>query len=850
MANYHRLKHTKTGDTREIRQGFSALFLYLAPLCAFFTMKVFEFFTGRLGVDDVLRSLQDPLGDIQARIVFLAAFAVFVLLGYFVGMRYNGWKVRYLCARRGYQADGGFSRTFPELVTRYSVAVMPSLQGAPYRFVRLDYIFAGAAFLLAFLVYFLTLTPELDTGDAGELTTALYSLGAAHPPGYPLYTMLGKIFTYLPIGSVAYRINFMSAFFGAFTIFFFFLFVFRLLHRAREEGAFIMRDRFIALAGSLLFAFSLTMWEQAIQGELYSLNAFFAPLLLLAALVWQENVFSSLRAGRPSYADKYILLLAILIGLAFTNHLLLLGYIPPLAFFFLVVTQFMSEPDFRSAVVSQRTANVIVLSLVALMCFLMMVIFGEMVTLLTRALFAVFIVSCLGAAGMLLATWVKSMCDSSRLSRKVQYACGGVVAASFGLAAVLVFANAWSVSLLDDADAARTLVAIFIPLITLGLAAIFLMRKLSCTKGKDRTAQPAAGAGEKKRRRLLFWGIGVWTFLFLLVIFEEGIFSLLRVFLFFLPSSWLSDTAVREGLDFIGVGWGFDAVALLVYVLGVVIGVFAYMRAKMNRLHGTQVTAGAESAKPGFAGASSGNAARALPLGAGAGDQGRERFAEISCILFKCSLFALLPMLLYMTLIIRANAIAKIPDPPLSWGETINASRTINHFLRKQYPKASMYFYNRIPEISDGWMKMHVEQYLPISSSKGSPWTAGEVLIALPVFLCLVALGMWALWRRNRLWFWFLLACFVTFNILLTTMLSPKDTPRDWYFNAVFYAPSHLIVAVWFTFALQQMAISLARKRGRVLVPGAPCASDNSAEALPAPLPKEISSSTSETPVP
>jgi hypothetical protein len=646
----------------------------------------------------------------------------------------------------------------------------------------MDFVFAGIAFLAAFLVYFLTLTPELDTGDAGELTTALYSLGAAHPPGYPLYTMLGKIFTYIPIGSVAYRVNLMSAFFGASTIFFFFLFIFRLLHRVqcsaqqevRSESPFAMRDRFIALAGSLLFAFSLTMWEQSIQGELYSLNAFFAPLLLLSALVWQENVFSSLRSGRPSYADKYILLLMILIGLAFTNHLLLLGYIPPLVFLFLVVTQFMSEPDMRAAAASQRTANVLVLALVAWGSFLLMVLFSEGASLPVRILFALFIVSCLGGAAMLLLSWVKSMCESSQLSRNMQYVCGAVILGLSGLTALLVLANAWSVPLLTDADAARTLIVLFIPLLALGLAAIFLMRLLPDARDPERQ-NPAR---MKKMRRLLLLGAGLWTFLFLLVLFEEGMVSLLRSILFFLPSAWFTDTAIRTSLDFIGVPWGFDAILFLVYAMGVTIMVFGYMRMRK-------------------------------------GQQVKERFTEMLCILFKCSLFVLLPMLLYMTLIIRANAISKIPDPPLSWGETANASRTINHFLRKQYPKASMYFYNRVPEISDGWMKMHVEQYLPVSTSKGSAWTANEVLISLPVFLCLVALGMWSLWRRNRLWFWFLLACFVTFNILLTTMLSPKDSPRDWYFNAVFYVPSHLIVAVWLTFALQQAVMTFARRLER-----------------------------------
>jgi hypothetical protein len=697
--------------------------------------------------------------------VFFIAFAVLAVLAYFLGTRQSAWRRRFL-ARHGYKAAGECAYTFPELVTKYSIGAMPGKQNAHSGFVRLDFIFAGIAFLAAFIVYLLTVAPELCTGDSGELTTAMYNLGAAHPPGTPLYTMIGKVFTYLPIGSIAYRINFMAAFFGALTVAFLFLFMFRLLHRG-QDAAYAMRDRYIALAASLIFAFSLTMWAQAIVAEKYTLNSFFAPLLFLAVLVWQESVFSSLRAGRPSYADKYILLTALLMGLALTNHLLLLGYIPPLFLFFFVVTQVMSEPHAQAAAVSQKTARVLVLALVTLVCLLFMDVFSESATLFTRILFVLFTLGCLGSGAYMLLLWLKSMRAASGLPQNVQYACGACIAAAFILCAVIVLVNAWSVPLLDNSNAARTIIGIFIPLITLGLVAIYLLRRL------PDAASPRED--DKMRKRILLCGLGIWTFLLLLVVFEQGVMALLKIVFFFLPSAWFSDTAIRSGLDFIGVSWGFDALAFLTYILGVTIAVFAYIRARKKV-------------------------------------QEREQFTETSAILFKCALFFLFPMLLYMTLVIRANAIAKIPDPPLSWGETVDSSRVINHFLRKQYPKASMYFYNRIPEIADGWVKMHVEQYLPISTSRGQPWTAGEVLISLPIFLCIVALGMWALWRRNKLWFWLLLACFLTFNILLVTMLSPKDTPRDWYFNGVFFVPSHLIIAVYIAFALQ-WAVNLAAGR-------------------------------------
>ena len=67
----------------------------------------------------------------------------------------------------------------------------------------------------------------------------------------------------------------------------------------------------------------------------------------------------------------------------------------------------------------------------------------------------------------------------------------------------------------------------------------------------------------------------------------------------------------------------------------------------------------------------------------------------------------------------------------------------------------------------------------------------------------------------NPLWFWLLLSMFATFNILLLTMLSPRDTARDWFFNEVFFIPSHAIVAIWIAFGLRGIADWCVRLAGK-----------------------------------
>src|SRR5437762_3277993 len=74
---------------------------------------------------------------------------------------------------------------------------------------------AAALGVVILAVYVRTLAPTVAGGDSGELITAAYTLGVAHPPGYPLYTLLAKLFTLIPIGTIAWRVNLFSAVCGA-----------------------------------------------------------------------------------------------------------------------------------------------------------------------------------------------------------------------------------------------------------------------------------------------------------------------------------------------------------------------------------------------------------------------------------------------------------------------------------------------------------------------------------------------------------------------------------------------------------------------------------------------------------
>ena len=97
-------------------------------------------------------------------------------------------------------------------------------------------IVAGLVFFVTTIIYLSTLAPTVAFWDCGEFITTAYTLGIPHPPGAPFYTLLGRIFSMLPFGEIAFRVNLLSAAAGIATVFFY-LFVYCpfALHMARPR---------------------------------------------------------------------------------------------------------------------------------------------------------------------------------------------------------------------------------------------------------------------------------------------------------------------------------------------------------------------------------------------------------------------------------------------------------------------------------------------------------------------------------------------------------------------------------------------------------------------------------------
>ena len=208
----------------------------------------------------------------------------------------------------------------------------------PYHLSKIDIIFSAIAFLFTFLLYLFTLTPSLSAGDNGELTTAAYFLGVGHAPGYPFYTLMSKLFTYIPFGNIAWRTNLFSGTCGAIAMIFFYLIMVKLLGQNRIERGFSPVVHIPALLASVAFAISDNMWAQATMAEVYSLNILQIASMLLILVYWFEAVWQHADDDVPYYGNKYLMAFGFLYGVALANHHVTLPFaFAPLLFIAIVL---------------------------------------------------------------------------------------------------------------------------------------------------------------------------------------------------------------------------------------------------------------------------------------------------------------------------------------------------------------------------------------------------------------------------------------------------------------------------------------------------------------------------------
>ena len=201
-------------------------------------------------------------------------------------------------------------------------------------FKKLNNIVGWGVFMIATIVYFLTLESTVSWWDCGEYISTAYKLQVGHPPGAPLFQMLGRFFSLFAFGDVtkvALMINSMSALCSSFTILFLFwtitLLAKKLWMKDGEDSPASSKFNVLAagVIGSLAYTFSDTFWFSAVESEVYAMSSLFTAITFWAILKWEEV------ADEPSNY-RWIIFIAYLIGLSIGVHLLNLLCIPAVVY--------------------------------------------------------------------------------------------------------------------------------------------------------------------------------------------------------------------------------------------------------------------------------------------------------------------------------------------------------------------------------------------------------------------------------------------------------------------------------------------------------------------------------------
>lgn len=203
-----------------------------------------------------------------------------------------------------------------------------------FNFTKWNKITGWLIFAIALTTYWLTVEPTVSFWDAGEYIATSSNLEVGHPPGAPLFQLLGAFFSiFAPDAShIALTINLMSVFASAFTILFMFWSLTILLTNIVSKHQEIEKTNAIAIigsaaVGSLAFAFTDSFWFNALEAEVYASAAFLMAVLFYTALRWERDMLEP-------RGNRWVILIAFIIGLSFGIHFMALLTIPAIGFLY------------------------------------------------------------------------------------------------------------------------------------------------------------------------------------------------------------------------------------------------------------------------------------------------------------------------------------------------------------------------------------------------------------------------------------------------------------------------------------------------------------------------------------
>ena len=226
-------------------------------------------------------------------------------------------------------------------------------------FKKWNIILGWATFVIALITYTLTLEPTVSAWDCGEYISTSVKLEVGHPPGAPLFQMLGAFFAMFTssLDQIAKMVNFMSALASAFTILFMFWTITNLAKKLSLKTGEISEGKYIAIlgssiVGSLAYTFSDSFWFSAVEGEVYAMSSFLMALLFWLGLKWESEIYTA-------RGNKWLILISFVVGLSFGVHILSLLVIPAIVMLYFFKTY--KEINLKT------TAVATIISVIALM---------------------------------------------------------------------------------------------------------------------------------------------------------------------------------------------------------------------------------------------------------------------------------------------------------------------------------------------------------------------------------------------------------------------------------------------------------------------------------------------------
>lgn len=203
-----------------------------------------------------------------------------------------------------------------------------------FNFKKWNTILGWFSFAIALLTYSLTVEPTLSFWDCGEYIATSANLEVGHPPGAPLFQMLGAFFAMFAFSpdKIALMVNYLSVFSSAFTVLFMFWSLTMLLKKIAGTSKEISTNQNIMILGSafiasLSFTFSDSFWYNAVEAEVYAMASFLIALLFWLGLRWEQEL-------ETPRGNKWLLIISLVIGLSFGVHFMALLAFPAIGFLY------------------------------------------------------------------------------------------------------------------------------------------------------------------------------------------------------------------------------------------------------------------------------------------------------------------------------------------------------------------------------------------------------------------------------------------------------------------------------------------------------------------------------------